>query len=214
MLREYTQHDILAKVQVQWFILRFYLVAFLLLVAGGALGQTKPASTTSQKLWATDLAAYAREHRGSWMVVRSTQPALTAGEATEDARHQAVKSLLPSASAEVEKQVKAALLADGLIEDEEVTANEKTYGTIWSASLLINKSPAKMAALNGRIQKLAVAVKVRRAEVAITSIVLGISVLCIYFILNTLTRGFLRLRLAVLSILMIVGGIFGIVNLI
>ncbi len=204
--------------------MNFPRAALLLMLSWTAVAfpQTFP-STAPSKRWATDFSAYLRSHPGNWMLATSVRPALTPEEALADARRQAARSLaiqmLPRFSnqpcvAWLQRRLEASLLAGQWIQDQSITANQRPYGTIWSASLLINASPKNYSSLVAEFERELAAQRSRFARIVGYSIILALAVACLFLIANSLTRGFLRFRLAIASLAIVATGIFGIMHLI
>jgi hypothetical protein len=187
-----------------------------------ASAQTRPATLPS-KLWATDFRTYIRSHRGNWMVANSVRPALTAEEAIADARREAARGLanqiLPRMTERtsivwLQQRLEASVMTDDWIEDQVVTVNERPYGTIWSASLLINTAPKSYNRILAALQLDQARERSRIARMVGSCLILMLAVACGFLITNSLTRGFLRFRLVLISVIVIAGGVFGITHLI
>ncbi|HEX8525103.1 MAG TPA: hypothetical protein VF669_22820 [Tepidisphaeraceae bacterium] len=205
--------------------MRYLSLLLIVSICSIAGAETKPsatrATTQAQKLWLQDLPAYQRAHPGAWGVVRSVHPSLTPGEARQDACREAARryatfvrqSQSKDDQAMFERAIEEAIVAGALIQDEEITANERPYGTLYYASLLLNISQQPMKELGQQLQRRLSAQHARRATSVVMSAGLVLLISCLYLIANAMTRGFFRFRLALASILLLGGGIFGIVHL-
>lgn len=201
----------------------------LLMLSATTFAQTRPttaaarnATTAPQhKMWVNNLGGYLRTHPGNYFVARSKSPALTAGEALAGARHVAAKQLMQNYSFQYQgipyrealAELENSLNGAGMIADEEVTSTDKSYGVIYSAAILVNQNPQKLAIITNRMQRRSMIQKIHFAQVAISSVVLVLAVACIYLVLNAATRGFFRTKLALGSVVVIIGGIFVISHL-
>jgi hypothetical protein len=193
-----------------------------LLLAGVASAQTAP-STAPVKPWLKDFKSYSRTHRGNWLVAHSVQPALTAEEAMADARREAARGLAIQIQPRMgntvsdpwlRNQLEASLMAGNWIEDQQVTASDRPYGTIFSASLLINTAPRNFNRILADLQLATTRERSRLARVAGLCAILTLAIACLFLIVNSATHGFLRFRLALISLVLIATGIFGITHLI
>ncbi len=181
-----------------------------------APGAALPASAPS-KLWATDFAAFASAHpRGRWIVAHSATPAISAEEAEASARTSAVEILGPQVRARLSDRINtndlrpyidAALRSDGWIADRLVQADERPYGTIWRQSILVDASSERLDELASGINSTSRRERARRGAIIGSGVVLSIAAALGFVILNWLTRGYLRTRLAVASIGIVLLGV-------
>ena len=190
----------------------FLLLLIVLTASVAAHAEGAPTSSASApgKLWATDLAAFINQNpRGHWIVGVCAQPALSAAEAESFARANAADQIIPLIDQSVRRNVPASLIRqqviialnnDGWIADRIVQSDDRPYGTIWHESILLDGSPRKLDELSRRIQLLARREQGRRAAMLGGGSVLFILVFVTYLLLNWLTRGYLRLRLAMILI--------------
>ena len=174
-----------------------------------------------EKLWATDLPAFLNERPGEWIVGVSSEPALTAAEAESFARRDAAEPLttrlrhrLPHASwPTLLRRVQAALASDELVVDRHVTSQERPYGTIWRAAVLVDGSPRRLDRLVRDVQRETRQRYERAAAGVAGTVAIAFVVGTCYLGLNWLTRGFFRGRLMTAAVLVVSVGIFGIVQL-
>jgi hypothetical protein len=196
---------------------------FVVLFAGNVVAATSEPSIAAAKVWATDLPQFLNDHPGQWVVGRSNQPALSLAEAEAMARHDAAEALVDTFQSRLSRSVdrrwlaeriEAALQQDGWIADRQVESNARPYATIWSAAILVEASPTKIDGLASQIER---TLSQHRARTIAG--ILGGAALCTvagagYSLLNWLTRGFFRVRLALASFLIAAAGVFGIIHLI
>jgi hypothetical protein len=96
---------------------------------------------------------------------------------------------------------------DGWIVDRQLESVERPYGTIWSEAILVDASPKKLDGLSKRLQSSLRREQEKRVIAGVGSSVLLVIVSLGYIVLNWLTRGYLRFRLAMTSLLIAGGGI-------
>ena len=175
-------------------------------------------TTAPAKLWASDLSQYLNKHPGQWIVAQSEKPALSADEAEAQARHQAAESIAKLIAPRIAggvavSAVEASLLRDGWIIDRQIEANERPYGTIWSAAILVDASPQKLDALTRQLDRQTHQKNARLVACVFALMIFSAIVGCVYMFLNWLTRGFFRGRLAIASFLVVADALFGVVHL-
>ena len=196
---------------------------FALLVAfSGAQARADVSTTGPSKVWVTELPAFLNATPGNWIVGRSTAVALSAAEAESRACQDAAAALVeklrpqlsrPSDAPGLARQVQAALARGDLIVDRQVVSHDRPYGTIWSAAVLIDASARKLDPLLQQLERSARHDRIRTFAAVTGAAVLAGGVGIAYLLLNALTRGFLRFRLALASVLIIAVGIVGIAGL-
>jgi hypothetical protein len=183
--------------------------------AGGST--TQPA-----KLWASDLPAFLNQSPGHWIVARSQKPALSAQEAETLARSEAARAVVPILAGRLKRpieqkvlasRVEASLFRDDWLVDRQIEATERPYGTIWSAAVLVDASPAKIDALVRQIEHQTRERHARAVAGLLALFVVTAIVGSFYAFLNWLTRGFFRGRLAIASILVVASAVLGVVHL-
>jgi hypothetical protein len=201
------------------------LAVLALMVAYGVVPVSAgPATATAPaKLWVEDLAEFLNQHPGHWIVGHSNQPALSAAEAESLARRDAAEELIdtlqprlsrPSDRRVLRDQIDHAMQHDGWIADRQVESRERPYATIWSAQVLVDASPAKVDPLVRQIERGMQRRHVRSVAGMFGGFILIAIVACIYQLLNWLTRGYFRARLALASLLLVSAGIFGIFGIV
>lgn len=160
--------------------------------------------------------------RPGTFVARSFAPAVTEAEAIELARRDAVDSLVPRLRDVVELRVRerklrsaalvslpseqtlravlrAELAGDSMIRSREVRREPKSYGDVYSASLVVDVNPRAL----DRLAEKAMSVSrgaARRSMIATvgTGVLLG-GIVVIYLAANSLTRGYYQWRLRLLA---------------
>ena len=180
------------------------------------------ASTSPAKMWATDLPAFMNERPDEWIVGNSVDPALSAAEAESFARRDAagplfdkLKSRLPRSSwSTLLKRVEATMAAGDWVADRQIVSDERPYGTIWRAAVLVDASPQRQERLVREVERESRKRHERAAAGTAGATVLVVVVAAFYLGLNWLTRGFFRGRLMMISALVITTGICGIAHLI
>ncbi len=197
-------------------------IMVLALASCAVVASAQPATTPANP-WVTDLPQYLNDHPGHWIVGHSTEPALSSAEAETLARRDAAQSLVDTLASRVsrstnrrwlEDQIDLAMQRDGWITDRYIESKARPYATIWSASVLIDASPARVDALARLIDRGVQQHRARNIAGILGASILVVGVGLVYLLLNWLTRGFLRTRLALASLLIVSAGIFGIVHLI
>jgi hypothetical protein len=180
--------------------------------------------TAATKPWLSDFAGFVSAHpNGHYLVAQSGKPAISAAEAQTGARQCAVEALAGQVQArvhgqismkDVRRHVDASLVGDGWIVDRQLESVERPYGTIWREAILIDASPKKLDALSNRLQSIVRQQQQKRVLAGVGGSVLLVVVSLGYIVLNWLTRGYLRLRLAMTSLLIAGGGIALIAHLV
>jgi hypothetical protein len=200
--------------------MKYYGLLILAIVT--CVARTDAASTTAvaDKLWATDLPAFLNDHpRQHWIVGRSDQPALSAIEAETAARRDAAQQIADTLGASKYGRMSARQATDWIaatvergswIVDRQIDATERPYGTIWRAAILVDADPKALDALATRMQDARVRQHAHAAAAVVIGIVWLMAVSFGYLLLNWLTRGYFRGRLALVSVVMIVAGFVGI----
>ena len=197
-------------------------IVVLVLFGFGVAASAEP-PTAPAKPWVTDFRQYLNDHPGHWIVGHSTEPALSSTEAETLARRDAAQTLVDTFASRaprstdrrwLEDQIELAIQRDGWITDRYIESKVRPYATIWSASVLINASPARVDALARVIDRGVQQHRARNVAGILGASILVAGVGLAYFLLNWLTRGFFRARLALASLLIVSAGIFGIVHLI
>ena len=187
-----------------------------------SLAQHAGAATAPAKLWATDLPAFLNERPGEWVVGHSLDPALSAAEAESFARADAAGPVfqklchrLPQSSwPMLLQQIQDTLSTANWVVDRQVEAQDRPYGTIWRASVLVDASPQRLERLLGEVERDLRRQRDRLAVAVASAVVAGVFVFIFYFALNWLTRGFFRGRLMTASAMILAGWIFAVVHLI
>jgi hypothetical protein len=112
------------------------------LYAEAALRSLEPRSTTRpSKLWATDLPAYESQNGGAFVVGRSPRPCLSEAEAIAAARAdtvQTIDALAHSYSPWLRAHLAADVRAGQFEMDRQTQRFDRPYGTVWTASVLMN----------------------------------------------------------------------------
>ena len=138
--------------------------------------------------------------------------------ARDDAASALVARLRPQLDRRVDdralaRQVQAALAGGDLIVDRQVIATERPYGTIWSAAVLVDASAARVEPLLREVQRSAMRERFNVVAGMTGAAVLAAVVGFFYLVVNWLTRGFFRGRLALASALIVAIGIIGIAGM-
>ena len=203
----------------------FFALIVVAIMLPPAAGSHAAAATTAvispSKLWATDLPAFLNDQPGDWIIGRSTDPALSAAEAESFARRDAagplfekLRSRLPRDSESLLlKRIEATLASADWVIDRQVVADERPYGTIWSAAVLIDASQQRRDRLVREVERESRQQRERAVAGTAGATMIAMAVGSVYLFLNWLTRGYFRGRLLTVSALLITTGIFGIVLL-
>lgn len=179
-------------------------------------------TTAPSKKWTTDLPGFLNTVPGDWIIGRSTAAALSAQEAQTMARDDAASALIARLRPQLDRRVhdralarhvQAALAGDDLIVDRQVIATERPYGTIWSAAVLVDASGVRVEPLLREIQRSAMRERFNVVAGMTGAAMLTAVVAFSYLVLNWLTRGFFRGRLALASALIVAVGVIGIAGM-
>ena len=191
---------------------------FCIICSLAACGTALAAESDASKLWASDLPAFLNDRPGNWIVARSEKPALSAQEAESLARRDAAHAIAPLLRAQTtgpidETRIEAALQRDHWIADRLIEKSARPYGTIWSAAILVDASPAKIDSLVHQLEAQARRQHARQVAGAFAIMIITALVGSVYCLTNWLTRGFFRGRLAIVSFLIIASATAGVVHL-
>jgi hypothetical protein len=166
------------------------------------------------KLWMTDFPAFVNEHPGGhWIVGQTTEPALSAEEAESTAEADAAGEIADILNCDGESRAMIVTSLGDWIVDRQIDSTEHPYGTIWHAAILIDATSGKLDDLSKQIQFAQRRQHLRAALLAAVSVAWLTAVGLCYLLINWMTRGYFRGRLAVASLVLIFVGIFGAVHL-
>ena len=198
----------------------------IIFVALVALDVDQPAAGKSPatKPWLSDFAGFVSQHPdGHYLVAQSGKPAINADEAHAGAQQCAAEALAglvqqrvggKMSMKDIRRHVNASLISDNWIVDRQLESVERPYGTIWGESILVDASPGKLDMVEFRLKAIAREQQQKRMLAGIGGSILLVIVSLGYFVLNWLTRGYLRFRLAMTSLLIAGGGIALIAHLV
>jgi hypothetical protein len=196
--------------------MKYYVLLILVIVTGVARADAASTTAVADKLWATDLPAFLNDHpRDHWIVGRSDQPALSAAEAETAARRDAAQQIADVLGASrygrmSAGSITAAIERGSWIVDRQIDATERPYGTIWRAAILVDADPKALDALATRMQDARFRQRAHVAVGVVGGVVWLMAVSFGYMVLNWLTRGYFRGRLALVSVVMIAAGVVAI----
>jgi hypothetical protein len=160
------------------------------------------------KLWAHDFAAFVTAHSGQWVVGRCQEPCLSEAEAARDAHSDAARfvwpivlsrfSAIPADSEWLRARIAADVAAGRLDADTLAEKFERPYGAVWTESVLLDVSPARIDSLlnsyksDRRMSQRHLAKDHEMLLIAVVGSWLA------YLFLNAVTKGYftMRLRLA------------------
>lgn len=175
------------------------------------------------KPWIDDFAAFTASHPGQWIVGRCAKPCLSQAEAEQSARGDTAMAVGRIALERVgprradrqwlAQRVLADVRAGKLVSDALVERFDRPYGTIWTDTVLLDVSPAKVDALvDGYRNELRVrSCRIEAVQLGSAAIALFACFACA--LINMITRGYFTLRLQViagtitaLALLVLIGG--------
>jgi hypothetical protein len=195
------------------------LLMLLLLVARAGATDVSPATlpaTLPAKLWVTDLPSVLNANPRNHLIVgRSNQPALSADEAETMARRDAAGQIAQSMIGNANR-ANAAIWIDSSIRrgdwivDRQIESTVRPYGTIWRAALLINADPRELDGLVHQMQDAQNQQRTHRTAAVAISVVWLMAISMVYTLINWLTRGYFRGRLALVSVVLAAAGVFGV----
>jgi hypothetical protein len=199
-----------------------YIFALMLGFASAVQGQIDPpnhdaavalrslsGSAQPTKAWIADFAAFAASHPGHWIVGHCAQPCLSEAEAEQTAQADAANRVFEI----LQNQWRAGyfnqqwlhdrLLADigaGALADDELSERfDRPYGTVWTDTVLLDASPAKLDPLADRYRAELQARHQRTAKLQFAALALAGSVWMAYLLVNTITKGYFTLRLRLIA---------------
>jgi len=167
----------------------------------GAARPTKP--------WIADFAGFSASHPGRWIVGRCARPCLSQAEAEESARSDAARAVYAIVANRLgprhgdeqwlARRVLADVRAGELASDDLAERFDRPYGTVWTETVLLDASPAKLDTLVDRYRGELGARRVWMTAVQFGAAALTLSVWIAYLLLNMITRGYFTLRLRLLA---------------
>jgi hypothetical protein len=175
------------------------------------------------KQWIADFAGFTAAHPGQWIVGRCAKPCLSQAEALQSARIDAARAVYSialerlgsarSAGQWLAQRVLADVRAGELASDDLAERFDRPYGTIWTETVLLDASPAKLNPLVDRYRS-----ELRAGSAKLKTIQFGAAGIALfawfaYFLINLITRGYFTLRLQLiagtitaLALLVLLGG--------
>lgn len=189
--------------------------------ATGSEGKISRSARFLDKPWVDDFAIFAsRNGQRVWIKALSRSPAVTAGEAEQQAIDDAVSQLEPrvrdrarldgrdAISWMLQRQIRAALQDSGMIRDRFVQRFERPYGELWQVALLIDASSKRIGSLAEKCDRV-LAVQQRTYRQTALSVAGVIALVCVvYVFLNSVTRGYFVWSLRAGALAIIAGGVF------
>lgn len=180
------------------------------------------------KEWVDNFARFASRQRGRrWIIARSDRPCATRQEAQRRALDRAAESVLELAPTRAVGEARAleakgavwerdqaadCIQRRGLIMDQFVQSFPRPYGgALWQHAVLVDASPAQMAAVAREVASAAAAERsawvwgVGRRVLSIAA-VMG-AVLLAYVFLNAATKGYYEWALRVAAVVLLAGGV-------
>jgi hypothetical protein len=160
------------------------------------------------KPWIADFAGFCASHPGRWIVGRCARPCLSQAEAEQSARSDAARAVYAVALDQFapgrgdEKwlagQVMADVRAGALASDDLPEKFDRPYGTVWTKTVLLDASPAKLQPLVDRYRSDLSQRRARMTAVRFVAVAFALSGWIAYLLINAITKGYftLRLRLA------------------
>jgi hypothetical protein len=190
--------------------------------AAVALRSLSGASHAS-KAWIEDFAAFTASHPGQWIVGHCAKPCLSQAEAEQSARSDAAAAVCRIALDRLglrhgdqqwlAQRVLADVRAGKLERDELVERFDRPYGTIWTDTVLLDVSPAKVDSLvDGYRNELRTRnSRIEAVQFGAAAIALCACIACA--LINMITRGYFTLRLQLIAgtitamaLLVLIGG--------
>jgi len=161
------------------------------------------------KPWIEDFAEFTAAHPGQWIVGRCSEPCLSQAEALQSARSDAARTVYSIALERLgqahgtgqwlAKCVLADVRAGELANDDLTERFDRPYGTIWTETVLLDASPAKLNPLidryRGELRARSAQTKTMQAGAA----AIALSAWLAYFLINMITRGYFTLRLQLIA---------------
>jgi hypothetical protein len=167
----------------------------------GAARPTKP--------WIDDFTGFSASHPGRWIVGRCSRPCLSQSEADQSARTDAardvyaavVNRMAPRHGDEqwLARRVLADVRAGELASDDLAERFDRPYGTVWTETVLLDASQAKLDTLVDRYRGDLAVRRVWMTAVQFGAVALTLSVWIAYLLLNMITKGYFTLRLRLLA---------------
>ena len=179
--------------------------------AGAALRSLDPsAGKRPSKQWLNDFATFSSNHPGNWIVGRCDQACLSESEAQQAARLDAADAVcalvVPRLSYIDRAGTLAHLTADiqnGQLQVDRLAEHfDRPYGTVWTASVLLDASPQRLDSLLARNERTWRGQQRRAIRIDAAALTFVAVVGLIYIFLNAVTKGYFttRLRLAAVTI--------------
>jgi len=187
-------------------------------VAAALRSLDKNRDEPSEKSWAVRFAQFINDHPGTqWVVGRSQKPCLSEAEASEAARREAVEKVYPTilnrlnprrADAGWVHDLLARDVREGRLDaDRFAESFDRPYGRVWTESVLLDISPARLDPLVDRYRgELNMRHIQLRRHLAAAGVITVFTALA-YLLINSLTRGYFTLRLRVAAMVVIAAAI-------
>jgi len=185
------------------------------LVLRGPGGEVSRSAEFVEKQWVTDFAGLVNQQKGRlWVVGRSQETAMDAGEAYQQAMQDAVGQVCRM----LEKRGGSGTVADigpwdiedsGVIADKFVQSLQTTTGKVYREALLLDVSPNKMARLRQKVLGQVAKQRWTWAGMAVSLAgMLGV-IVAVYLFLNAATKGYYTwaLRIGVVVLALGLGGV-------
>jgi hypothetical protein len=168
------------------------------------------------KPWATDFAAYVSTHPGQWLVGHCSQPCLSEPEAARQARTDAANSLWPIIAARLPQPIADAdwlrdrltsdVLAGRLDADILAEQFQRPYGVVWTDSVLLDISPARLDPLLNSYHNDLSDRQNHHFQFRKAIVVAMVAAWLAYLFLNALTKGYFTTPLRFAAALITVAG--------
>jgi hypothetical protein len=177
-----------------------------------SMASTMPATAPSDKPWVANPSGFIADRDGDRSIGHSLKPCLSADEALQSARADAIAGMAHvlreklsryhTDSGWVASRIGADIDAGELQLDSFTEKFERPYGTIWTASVLLDASAEKLDPIIARYVGQLRAERAHVQRVRFGAVVAVATAWLLYVVLNAITKGYFtaRLRFGALAI--------------
>ena len=177
--------------------------------AGSALRSLDAtAATRPSRAWLDDFATFSSNHPGTWIVGRCHEPCLSEAEAQQSARADAADAVCALLSPRLAAvggagslgRLTAGIQAGQLQVDCLTERFDRPYGTVWSASVLLDASPQRLGPLLASSERVWRELQNRAILMHIAALAFVAAVGLMYIFLNAVTKGYFTTRLRLVAV--------------
>lgn len=175
-------------------------------------------TVADEKSWAVRFAQFINAHPGTqWVVGRSRTPCLSEAEASEAARQDGAAKVYPFLLQNIgTRRVDAGWLRERLMQDVRAgrldadrfaESFNRPYGQVWTESVLLDVSPARLDPLLARYRDELNVRHIQFRRHLAAAAVISIGTALAYLLLNSITKGYFTMRLRLAAMLIVAAAV-------